>query len=151
MNTITWFKNYAQELHDTIEGINRNRIVLDDSELTKYLSEHSEADNHLLVGVMPSFTSTGSNVDEHQYKGYTQLLILQKTSYSSESYDDYIGIFETAFSVASLVVEKLKEDASEGKCNFLSLLNISSIQIVPVWNKSACNGWNIIFSFDKFK
>ena len=156
MNTITWFKNYLQELQNTIEapenilGINSNRVVLDDSEVTKYLSELSELDNHLLIGVMPSFNSTGTDADSHQLKGYTQLLLLKKTSYSSNNYDDYIAIFEDAFEIATLIVNKLIKDAQEGKCNFLSLLNTNTIQIVPVWNKSACNGWNILFSFDKF-
>lgn len=151
MNTISWFKNYLLEIQNEAIGVKRNRLVLDDSELSKYLSEHSEADNHLLVGVMPSFTSTGTDVDNHQLKGYTQLLILQKTSYSSVNYDEYLNIFEEAFEVAKAVVTKLKQDAWNGKCKELSLLKTSSIQIVPIWNKSSCNGWNVMFNFDEFK
>ena len=153
-NVISQFKAYCQHLQDTIQplpnqlAINKNKVVLDDSALTKYLSDMSEDDNHFLAGVMPSFGSSGTDVDNHQFKGYTQLLILKKTSYSERDYDEFLEIFEQAFDVVTDVVNKMKSDHASGKCVFLRYLNVTSLQILPVWNKSGCNGWNILFNFD---
>lgn len=153
MGKINWFKNYLQEVQDTIvldavKPINRNRMVIDDSQLTKYLSEHQQDHNFLLVGVLPDFGSKASNGDNFLLSASTQFMILEKTSYSEVNYDEFYDIFERAFNVAEEVVKKLLNDHLSGNCGYLRRLEPSSIQIVPVWNKSSCNGWNVIFSFD---
>lgn len=153
MGKINWFKNYLQEVQDSIliagaTPINRNRMVIDDSQLTKYLSEHQSDFNFLLVGVLPDFGSTGTDGDNFMLSASTQFMILEKTSYSEVNYDEFYDIFERAFNVAELVVQKLLNDHLTGACGYLRYLKPNSIQIVPVWNKSSCNGWNVIFSFD---
>lgn len=153
MGKINWFKNYLQEVQDSIilEGrtpINRNRMVIDDSQLTKYLSEHQQDHNFLLVGVLPDFGSNAKDGDSFLLSASTQFMILEKTSYSEVNYDEFYDIFERAFIVAELIVKKLLDDHTGRNCGYLRFLKPNSIQIVPVWNKSSCNGWNIIFSFD---
>lgn len=147
MNKITWFKNYAQELQDTINGINSNRVVLDNSMVTKYLENHQSSYNALLVAVMPDFGSKGTNVDDYKSTAKTQLMILKKTTYSEYDYEAFIGIFEEMYSIVEDVLKKLINDATSG-CNYLRFLNVSSIAITPVWDYNHCNGWSISFNFD---
>ena len=147
MGKINWFKGYLQEIQDNVAGINRNRMVIDNSQLTNYLDSHASAQNMLLIGVLPDFGSKGSSGDDYKQSATTQLMVLKKTTYSEVNYDEFFQIFEDAYLIAELVLKKLLADSLSG-CNNLRFLNVQSIQIVPVWNLSACNGWNIIFSFD---
>lgn len=153
MSKIAWFKNYLQEVQSAIilngaTPINSNRMVIDDSQLTKHLSEHQSDHNFLLVGVLPDFGSSGTNGDNFKLSASTQFMILEKTSYSEVNYDEFYDIFDRAFEVVELVLQKLLNDHLSGGCGYLRFLNPQSIQVVPVWNKSSCNGWNITFSFD---
>lgn len=160
MNKITWFKDYLQHLQDTIVapqglmGINRNRMVIDDSQLTKYLSDHQTDHNLLLIGVMPEFGNTSTDGDNFKLSTQNQFMIVKKTSYSEVNYDEYFKIFEDTYIIAELVVKKLLEDSlgynQDNLCTPLRFLITSSINIVPVWNKSSCNGWSITFNFDNY-
>ena len=148
MGKINWFKVYLQEIQDEIDDINRNKVVIEDSQLTKYLNDHQSDFNAFLVGVLPDFGSNAPNGDSFMLAASTQIMIVEKTTYSEYDYDEFMDIFERMFNIAELIVKKLLQDHLSNKCTYLRFLKPNSIQIVPVWNKSSCNGWNIIFSFD---
>ena len=147
MGKINWFKGYLQEIQDTVAGINRNRMVIDNSQLVNYLDDHASTSNALLIGVLPDFNSKGTSGDDYKQTAATQLMILHKTTYSEVNYDQFFQIFEDTYLLVELVINKLLADSLSG-CNNLRFLNVQSIQVVPVWNLSGCNGWNISFSFD---
>lgn len=147
MGKVNWFRGYLQELQDEVEGINRNKIVIDDSMLTKFLDDHSTDFNALLVGVLPDFNSKAREGDDYMQSAATQLMVLVKTSYSEVNYDEFFDIFEETYLLAEEVVKKLINDSLSG-CNNLRFLNAQSITITPVWNRSSCNGWRIAFNFD---
>lgn len=160
MNKIKWFKDYLQHLQDTIQppeglkGINRNRMVIDDSQLTKYLSEHQTDFNYILIGVMPEFGNNSTDGDNFKLSQQNEFMILEKTSYSEVNYDEYFKIFEDTYVIAELVVKKLLQDSLGYNrsilCTPLRFLKTTSINIQPVWNKSSCNGWSISFNFDNY-
>jgi hypothetical protein len=147
MNKITWFKGYLQELQNTIAAINRNRMVIDKSQLTKYLNDHQSTQNYLLIGVLPDFSGKASDPENFMLTNTTQLMVLSKTTYSEHNYDQFYQIFEDTYDVVELIVQKLITDSLNG-CTNLRFLDAQSIQIQPVWNESACNGWKILFNFD---
>jgi len=149
MNKITWFKNYLQQTQDAITEIKRNRMVIDKSQLTKYLDDQSSASNFLLIGVLPDFSAKANTADDFRLVNTTQLMILKKTTYSEYNYDDFYGIFEETYAIVELVVKKMLNDSLQG-CAEIRFLNPESIQIQPVWDESHCNGWKISFSLDMF-
>ena len=147
MNVITWFKDYLQQVEDAVPGINRNRMVIDNSQLTNYLSEHQSDHNMLLVGVLPDLSSKGQTADDYQKVLTTQFMILEKTTYSEVNYEEFFDIFERAYGLAELVIKKMLTESLSG-CSPLRKLNIASIQVIPVWNRSSCNGCSVLFSLD---
>ncbi|WP_026755024.1 hypothetical protein [Sediminibacter sp. Hel_I_10] len=147
MNIITWLKSYLDEVVTDIEGINRQKMVIDSSQLSKYLESHSSDFNNLLIGVLPDLNSKGDSAETFEQVAVCQFMILEKTGYSDINYDEFFAIFEKSYSQAQLVIKKMLDQQMRG-CTVLRKLDVSSIKIVPVWNLSSCNGCNILFSFD---
>lgn len=146
MGKVHWFRDYLIGLQAVIPGINRNRMVIDKSQLTKYLNEHSSLDNLLLIGVLPDYAGKGANADDFKLSNTMQLMVLKKTTYSEHDYDEFYNIFEETLITIEDILKQLLDDSTS--CTELRFLNTSSIQIVPVWNESSCNGWKLMFSFD---
>ena len=147
MNVITWLRSYLQELEDNIDGINRNRMVIDKSQLTKYLNDHQSTQNFILIGVVPDLSGKGESADSFQLKNTTQLMVLERTTYSEHNYEQFYEIFERVYDTIEEMVKKMLADSLTG-CAQMRMLNTQSIQIIPVWNESSCNGWKILFNFD---
>lgn len=147
MNIITFLKSYLQDLQDRTDGINYNRMVIDQSQLTKYLDSHHSSQNNILIGVVPDVGSDASNSDYFQNTVIMQLMVLEKTSYSMHDYDSYFSIFENAYNQIQQIQNHLLQDSLSG-CNELRFLNANTINIKPVWNLSSCNGFKILFNLD---
>lgn len=147
MNIITWLRSYLQDIENNIPAINRNRMVIDKSQLTKFLNDHKTTDNYLLIGVVPDMSGKGSDPDNFKLMNTTQIMVLNKTTSSELNYEQLYQLFEDVYSVIELIVKKMLKDATTG-CNDMRMLNMQSIQIQPVWNESSCNGWKILFNFD---
>jgi hypothetical protein len=147
MNVVTWLRAYLEEVQSGIEGINRNRMVIDKSQLNKYLNEHNSTQNAFLVGIVPKLSGKGSSADDFSFNTPTQLWVIEKTTYSENNYEQYFEIFERTGELMLKIVDKLLKDSASG-CNNMRQLNVSSIDIDVVQNESACNGWKILFNFD---
>ena len=80
MGKIQWFKEYLLEIQTAVNDINSNRLVIDDSQLTQYLSEHPTTKNYLIVGVLPDFGSNAATADSYMLRASTQLMVLKKAS-----------------------------------------------------------------------
>ena len=78
MGKVEWFKNYVQSLDDTFEEINRNRIVVAKSQLTKFLNSHKKNQNLLLLGILPDFSGKGNDADSLKLINITQFYVLKK-------------------------------------------------------------------------
>tara|TARA_R110002111_G_scaffold86088_5_gene134947 strand:- start:320 stop:769 length:450 start_codon:yes stop_codon:yes gene_type:complete len=146
MGKVQWFKDYLIGLQAVIPGINRNRMVIDKSQLTDFLNAHSSLDNLLLIGVLPDFRGKGSTAEDFKLENTMQLMVLKKTTYSEHNYDEFYQIFEDTWITVEDVLKQILADSLS--CSELRFLNVQSIQIQPVWNESACNGWKIMFNFD---
>ena len=148
MAKVKWFMDYLQGIQDAIPQIKRNRLVIDKSQLTNYLNNHSSADNFLLIGVLPDFSGKGANADTFKLVNTTEIMVLKKTTYSEHNYEEFYQIFEDTLITTDAILSKLLADSLS--CSELRFLNTQSIQIQPVWNESECNGWKLMFSFDMF-
>lgn len=147
MNPITWLINYTAAAQIAINGLNKNGVVVDDSQLIKYLNELSQDHNCILMGVIPDFSPNGTHPDDYMAAGSFSFFILKKTDFSDHNHEQFIGIFKDTFPLAKDLVEKMLNEAREG-CDVIRYLDAGSIHILPVWNKAACNGWQILFDID---
>ena len=147
MNPIEWLRDYIEDCRTSIPGINANEVVVDDSQLVKFLNSQSSEKNSILVGVIPDFSPRGSNPDSYVPVASLSFFILNKTGYSDHNFDEFIDIFKDTFSPVQAIVEKMLNDATRG-CDVIRFLDSGTIHILPVWNKAGCNGWQILFDLD---
>lgn len=148
MGKVQWFKEYVQGIQDEFNEINRNKVLVVKSQVTKYLNDHSSSNNLLLLGILPDFKGKGDNADEFKLINVTQLMVLKKTTYSEYNYDEFLEIYEETYIVIEKILEKLLQDSR--KCNELRFLNPNTIALEPIFNMESCNGWKLMFNFDMF-
>ncbi|MFB9055080.1 hypothetical protein ACFFVB_18510 [Formosa undariae] len=151
MIDINFLKGYTQRLQDSIDAIHFNKVIVDDSQMIRFLEDRSKHDNHLLFCVIPDFNPDGKNVDDLQFKADTMFLVLNKTSYSEVNHDEFLNIMQETLLTATAIKEKMiadKFDYSAAGCMYMKQLNAQSIRITPIWAKAECNGWSVEFNFD---
>lgn len=139
------FNNLLQELKNRVPGIGAAWMVVDDSQLTKNLSDRSQDENTFLVGVLPNYGNTGDNADAWRETTQGLILILDKTDYSELSQEDFIQVFEDTYQKAKAVKMAIIEMVTEGCNSALRFLEVSSLQMEPEWKKAQCNGWSLSF------
>lgn len=139
-------REFLFEIKTKIEGINKTWLVVDDSQLGNSLEQRAVSDNAYLVGVLPSYDARIRNADSIKDSIISQILILEKTDYSELSEDDFIDVFERTYQIAKAVKQELLAKVGTGCFSSGVLMDITEINIVPIWKKSQCNGWSIDFS-----
>ena len=125
-------------------------MIIDDSELAKLLKERESGDNTFLISVMPEYTMKGEQ-DNEKWENILQFFILDKTDYSENDRDAFLGIFVQTQIKAKAFVYKLLEDKANTDgvfCGFLSWLKEDSISVRPVWKMNGCNGWTVTINLD---
>lgn len=148
MALIREFKNYMDEIQAEIAGINLNKMVTSEKQLSKYITDLQREDNALMLGLLPNFgNNSPANADTFKLRGFTELMIMEKTDFSELTDDEFVNQYDRLFEIAVAVQNKILEDHTEG-CGIMRFLDPSSVQIVDVYNNSQCNGWTVIFTFD---
>jgi hypothetical protein len=141
MLRVNQLKTLLQECQDEISGINRNELVLDDSELTNFLKDFKPTENCMLIGVMPQFNVKGQE-DALQFVNQLQFMVLKKSADKDfKNQDEYLQMFHDTQALMMLLVEKLLTEKLEDLCGDFSNIIEESISIYPVWRKAQCNGW----------
>ena len=136
--------NLLTEIKTEIPSIKKTYALVDDSQLVNYLQDFHSADNQLLLGVFPDYGKTG-NVSGHRTTSVNMLMILEKSDYSTLTYDEYIALFERTFQTANTIVDFLISKAEMGCSSLLEHIDVEGITIEPVWRKADCNGYSINF------
>lgn len=149
MGLIKDFETYLNETKDEIVGINSLKIVTEEGQLTKYLNDHQTEDNYLLLAIMPNFSNNNpKSADEYMDTAFTEINVLKKIDFADMDYQDFIDIYDESLALIQLIKLKLLNDHTDQSCNFLRMLNPSSLITTDVFNLHQCNGWNLTFSFD---
>lgn len=150
MIDVTFLRSYSERLKEAIASINFKEVVVDDSQLVKMLGDRSADDKHMLFMIIPDFSNQGRNVDDLQKKADTIIMVLQKTDYSDITHAGFLDIMQETLVSANAIEDKMiadKNDYSPTGCQYMKQLDVSSINITPVWGYSGCNGWSIEFNF----
>lgn len=150
MGLIANLKTYADEIQSQIAGINLNKMVTSEKQLSKYINDLQKDDNALMLTLLPNFgNNSPESADSFRLKAYMEFMIVEKTDYSELTDEEFVKQFDRLFLLAEAVANKLLEDHVNG-CGIMRFLDPTSIQIVDVYNSSQCNGWTVIFTFDKW-
>lgn len=139
-------KNILDRLQRDVPEINKNWIVVNDSHLGNSLQDMELKDNLFLVGLLPSYDTNGSDVDNYKTATFGQLILVEKTDYSELSPEMFIDVFQRTFKVIEKIRDLLCEYASSGCEAGLFQLDISSLKMDPIYKLSQCNGWSLEYN-----
>ncbi len=133
------------DMQTRIATINKNELVVDDSQLTKSLEALKVSENFLLLGMIPEYQLQGTQ-DSLKYNSQLMFMFLKKTNSKNTSPKELNDILQETLQAAKEFMEILLSEKSGDEGDFCGLaneLNENSIRIYPIWNKSECNGWGL--------
>ncbi len=141
MIKVNQLKSLLLESQTEIEGLNKNLLLLDDSELTNFLKDLKISENCVLIGIMPQFVPKGTE-DSIRFISQLQFMILKKSADKDfKNQDEYLQMFADTQDLMELFVAKLFGEKMEDLCGGTAEYIEESISIYPVWRKAQCNGW----------
>jgi len=138
-------KALVNDMQLQIETINKSDIVVDDSQLTKFLQEWKINENFFLIGIIPEYPVVGDQ-DRIKIKNQMMFMILKKTAASITPHAELMKILDDTLVAAKEFVTILLSERTGDNGDFCGLANElveNSISIYPIWNKAQCNGWGI--------
>lgn len=143
MLTVNQLRQYSADVKEALPAIRRNEVVVTQDELVKFLSDHTEEDNTLMISIVPGHGMDG-NQDSARWVNATGFYFLEKTDYSEYDHEGFLDIFQRTQEVARAFVNKLLIDKADNSglfCGFLAWLEEDSIRVDPVKALNGCNGW----------
>ena len=141
------FRAYVTNIKDSIAEIARAQVVMDDSQLNKFLEDEPDDGNYIIIGIIPKHNPIG-NVDTIQSLDKASVLILKKVTRSDQDHEIFLDTIAEAQAVTKKVILKMRADKlnDEAFCNVMKFLNIESLDVNPIWALSSCDGYEIDFS-----
>ena len=139
---INGLKNLLNSLQASISAINYTEMIIDDSQMVKFMQNISKDENLLLFCLIPDYNSQGTT-NAVQTITVVQMLVFKK-SYDSIEHDQFINdmqeVEQAAFKIKDFLV-----DARDNDCDF-RFFKESEWQMSPIWNMASCNGYSINFN-----
>lgn len=146
MITINQIREFVAESVSSIDALKKGRVIVTKDDLNRFVKEHHEDDNFLLLGIVPEHDISGG-ADAYEMSDDLGFYILAKTNYSEYDYDAYLDIFRDAQTIARDFVDymfALSLNEENGNCHFLQSLNVNAnISISPVKAMAGCNGYYV--------
>lgn len=145
MITVNQLRQYLQQKLIDIPSLKSQQLIIDDSELSKFLKDSKESDSPMLFGVMPAYPISG-NEDAAMWNNKLMFMILDKTTYRDNKHEEYLDIFHSTQAVMRDFVHLLLEEKANAEglfCNSMERLQEDSINIYPIWKKQGTNGWAV--------
>ena len=141
------FENYLKTLVAFIPEIERSEVVIDDSQVNKFLEEIPDDGKYIAMGIIPKHNQTG-DADTIQSVDYAAILILKKVTRSDQDHTVFKATILEAQKVTRNVILKMREDKidDENECSVMKFLTIESLDLNPIWGLAGCDGYQIDFS-----
>lgn len=138
-------KTFVTEMQANIETINHSEVVIDDTQLVKFLQALKKEHNHILMGVIPEYPLEGDQ-DKVKWNNKMLFFILQKVNATNTTHSEFLTILDETLQSARAFAEILLSQKSGDNGDFCAITNDlkeDTLRIVPVWNKAECHGWMI--------
>ena len=145
MLNVNDFRDYIQSVKTDVTEITVAETVMDESQLSKFLEKQTE-DDYIVLGIIPKHNPTGT-IDSLRSKDTTAILVLKKIARSNQTHQLFLDTINEAQAITKKVIDKLLFDfQDEERCDFIRYLEVSSLDINPIWGLNACDGYQIDFS-----
>lgn len=136
-------EEYGESLKTNIAEIKKFISVCDDSQLAEDIKDFTDSDNIILVCLIPSHETAGTNVDNVQDIDVCAWLVLEKFD-SKDGNTVTNQTFKRTQAAAIKIKQKMLADKPNFSCNnTMKNLEIASITIDPIWRLAGCNGYEI--------
>jgi hypothetical protein len=143
MLTVNQLRDYTAQIKEAIAGIKRAEIAVHQDDLAKFMNDHTEGENILMISLLPGHGMDGKQ-DSAQYVNVCGFMFLEKNDLSELDNDGYLDIFSRTQAVVKEFMDKLIIDKSNNEglfCGFLAWLEEASFSADPIKGLSGCNGW----------
>jgi hypothetical protein len=149
MLIINDFRTYLDGLKAFFPEIEQAEAVIDDSQINKFLEDFPDNGKFILLGIIPKHKPTG-DVDSIQSEDTATLLLLKKVTRSDQDHNTFLNSLSEAQQLTRLMVLKMRTDKlnDDAPCAIMKYLNISSIDVNPIWAFAGCDGYEIDFSLE---
>ncbi|MEI6865783.1 hypothetical protein [Flavicella sp.] len=150
MLLITDYRDYIDSIAERIPQFQLQKVVMDDSQITKFVGECKSNDKYILFGIIPKHKPVG-DLSTLKSADYFSILILNKVDRSKMTHDDFLEKLEQSQLVTKKVFDLLLSDHVDQKtCSILKDLDFGSIDINPIWKLAGCDGYQIDLKIDTF-
>src|SRR5690606_11384628 len=144
-------REFVAEAVANLPVIKVGKVVVTKDEITRFMKEHSDEENMLLIGIVPEHEIRGKE-DAWQTENDLGFYILEKTDYSEHDHDSYLDIFartqEAAKQLATFILEQ-SDNSQSSLCGlFQNFGDNVNIPISPIKGLSGCNGYFIGLNFN---
>jgi len=145
MLAVNRLREFVAEAVAELEPLKSGKVVVTKDEIAKFMKDHNESDNMLLIGIVPEHDVSGDE-DALGVENDLGFYILAKTDYSEHDHDSYLDIFadtqQAAFDFVQYITEK-NTDRNSAICGLFQRLADVSFPITPIKGLSSCNGYFI--------
>lgn len=148
MILVSELRDYVKQKKEALAAVNFARVVVQKDELTRFLSDVSDRDNQIMICVMPSARSNGSDGDAIKMNNALGFFFLEKTEYSEKRQEEWLDVFERTQESALAFFYNLIDELQAGTCSWSRYLDIKSVSIDPESNFAGCNGWSVEVYFN---
>ena len=150
MLKINRLREFCAEAQAVIKDIRSAKVVITKDEVARFMREHSDEDNYLLLAIVPEHDLAGTE-DANRWQNDLGFYILKKTDYSEHDHDSYIDIFSDVQLVTEELVDLILNHSDENQSVFCDLFGSKDkvvINVSPVKGLASCNGYFIGLRFD---
>lgn len=139
------FRDYIKEIETEIPELTVSRVVIDDSQLSKFL-EKQLPNAYLLLGIIPKHNYQGK-IDNLKSIDRIAILVLKKVNRKDQDHNIFLDTIESTQTVTQKVIDKLLTDfQDDNKCSFIKFLDVGSQDINPIYGLNSCDGYEIDFN-----
>jgi len=136
-------EEYGEKLKNDITAIRKFLMVCNDSQLAYDIKDYTDSDNIILVGLIPSNETLGTNVDDVQDLDVCAWLVLEKFD-SKDGNEVTMQTFKRTQLAAIALKKQMLTDKPNFTCsNTMKNLEVASITIDPIWRLAGCNGYEV--------
>lgn len=151
MLKINRLREFVAEAVASLDELQVGKVVVTKDEISRFMKEHSEEENMLLIAIVPEHNISGAE-DAWESENDLGFYILEKTDYSEHDHDSYLDIFartqEAAEKFVSFILEQSDNEYSTLCGLFQNFGNNVNLPISPVKGLSGCNGYFIGLNFN---
>lgn len=139
-------EQYLDEIKEAVPAIKTTYLVIDDSQIIEIVKDIRESDNLILLGIVPSHSVSGSNVDNLRSKDIMAFLVVKKADRKIKHSDFIANLYSCQQAIRAVELKMLSDMANDDNCgSLMRQLEVTSIDINPIYYLAGTDGYEINF------